>query len=88
MSEQRLTAVETKVTGIEKAFDRHTAAVEELARGVHAMAVRMESIPDHEARIRELEVAAQTARGKVAGISAAVGLAVAAVPHLLKFIGQ
>jgi DNA repair ATPase RecN len=69
MSEQRLTAVETKMTGIEKSFDRHTAAVEELARGVHAMAVKMEAIPDHEKRIRALEQQGF----KLAGIGIAAG---------------
>lgn len=83
MSEQRLTAVETKMVGIEKAFDRHTAAVEELARGVHSMAVKMESLPDHEKRIRSLEQQGF----KLAGIGIAAGFLASNFSTFSKVLG-
>lgn len=83
MSEQRLTAVETKMIGIEKSFDRHTAAVEELARGVHAMAVKLEALPDHEARLRALEQQGF----KLAGIGIAAGFLASHFSTITKALG-
>lgn len=81
-TENRLTAIETKVDTVEKVLERQIQALEELTKALHQMTVRAEALKDHETRIRALELQAM----KLTGIAVAVSFLAPYLPKVLQAI--
>jgi len=82
---QRIAAVETKMSAVEKALDRQTDALADVAKALHEIALRTVGMDDLEQRMRRLEAR----EAKLLGIMVALGaVGPYILPKLIALLGS